>query len=53
MKKEKEKIKKPWYKRKLIWAIIIIVFIMAIGSNGESTSTENTAEYRIRRYYKG
>lgn len=42
MKKEKEKIKKPWYKRKLIWAIIIIVFIMAIGSNGESTSTENT-----------
>lgn len=42
MKKEKEKIKKPWYKRKLIWAIIIIVFIMAIGSNGESTSAENT-----------
>ena len=42
MKKVKEKIKKPWYKRKLIWAIIIIVFIMAIGSNGESTSTENT-----------
>ncbi len=41
MKKEKEKIKKPWYKRKLIWAIIIIVFIMAIGSNGESTSAEN------------
>lgn len=44
MKKEKEKIKKPWYKRKLIWAIIIIVFIMAIGSNGESTSTENTKQ---------
>lgn len=42
MKKEKEKIKKTWYKRKLIWAIIIIVFIMAIGSNGESTSAENT-----------
>jgi len=42
VKKEKEKIKKPWYKRKLIWAIIIIVFIMAIGSNGESTSAENT-----------
>ena len=42
MKKEKEKIKKPWYKRKLIWAIIIIVFIMAIESNGESTSAENT-----------
>jgi hypothetical protein len=41
VKKEKEKIKKPWYKRKLIWAIIIIVFIMAIGSNGESTSAEN------------
>lgn len=41
MKKEKEKIKKPWYKRKLIWAIIIIVCIMAIGSNGESTSAEN------------
>lgn len=41
MKKEKGKIKKPWYKRKLIWAIIIIVFIMAIGSNGESTSAEN------------
>ena len=41
MKKEKEKIKKPWYKRKLRWAIIIIVFIMAIGSNGESTSAEN------------
>lgn len=41
MKKEKEKIKKPWYKRKLIWAIIIIVFIVAIGSNGESTSAEN------------
>lgn len=44
MKKEKEKIKKPWYKRKLIWAIIIIVFIMAIGSNGESTSAENTKQ---------
>lgn len=44
MKKEKEKIKKPWYKSKLIWAIIIIVFIMAIGSNGESTSTENTKQ---------
>lgn len=44
MKKEKEKIKKPWYKRKLIWAIIIIVFIMAIGSNGESTSIENTKQ---------
>lgn len=44
MKKEKEKIKKPWYKRKLIWTIIIIVFIMAIGSNGESTSTENTKQ---------
>lgn len=44
MKKEKEKIKKPWYKRKLIWAIIIIVFIMAIGSNGESTSTENAKQ---------
>lgn len=44
MKKEKEKIKKPWYKRKLIWAIIIIVFIMAIGSNGESASTENTKQ---------
>lgn len=44
MKKEKEKMKKPWYKRKLIWAIIIIVFIMAIGSNGESTSTENTKQ---------
>jgi len=44
VKKEKEKIKKPWYKRKLIWAIIIIVFIMAIGSNGESTSTENTKQ---------
>jgi hypothetical protein len=44
VKKEKEKMKKPWYKRKLIWAIIIIVFIMAIGSNGESTSTENTKQ---------
>ena len=44
MKKEKEKIKKPWYKRKLIWAIIIIVFIIAIGSNGESTSTENAKQ---------
>ena len=44
MKKEKEKIKQPWYKRKLIWAIIIIVFIMAIGSNGESTSTENAKQ---------
>ena len=44
MKKEKEKIKKLWYKRKLIWAIIIIVFIMAIGSNGESTSTENAKQ---------
>jgi hypothetical protein len=44
VKKEKEKIKKPWYKRKLIWAIIIIVFIMAIGSNGESVSTENTKQ---------
>lgn len=44
MKKEKEKIKKPWYKRRLIWAIIIIVFIMAIGSNGESTSAENTKQ---------
>ena len=65
MKKEKEKIKKPWYKRKLIWAIIIIVFIMAIGSNGEYDKRRKykaeycrcrytaTAEYRIRRYYKG